>query len=213
MPVVLSAKAGASNGEALMFRRLAPDDLPTLHRWLNEAAVVKWWEGADVSWDAVMRDYGSPATPTTEHWIASLDGRDVGWAQCYLAAEDPEETGGWWKFGVDPCAAGIDYLIGDPADRERGLGSAMIRAFVDKVVFGLHPEWSQAAAGPFTANVASGRALARAGFRFAGEIDDEGGPCRLMVADRQGGRLRRRRGPISSWRSALRARTSSPLKS
>ena len=48
-----------------------------LHGWLNEPGVVRWWEGDDVSWDAVVRDYG-PANPDpTEHWIASLDGRDI----------------------------------------------------------------------------------------------------------------------------------------
>ena len=62
----------------------------------------------------------------------------------------------------------------------------MIRAFVDEVVFPSLPEWSQVSAGPFVANVASWRALAKAGFRPLGEYDrGEGdGPCRVMVVDR-----------------------------
>lgn len=155
-----------------------------VHGWLNEPGVVRWWEGDDVSWEAVVRDYG-PANPdSTEHWIASIDGRDVGWIQCWPAADEPEEAEGWWALGVDRTAAGIDYLIGQPADRGRGLGSAMIRAFVADVVFGLHPGWTQACAGPYEANSASWKALEKAGFRFAGIVPDDDGPCRLMVADR-----------------------------
>jgi RimJ/RimL family protein N-acetyltransferase len=166
------------------FRRLADDDLPALHRWLNDPAVVLWWEGDDVSWEAVVRDYGSTSPEHVEHWIASVGGRDVGWIQCYAAADEPDESDQWWALGVDRMAAGIDYLIGDPGDRGRGLGSAMIRAFVADVVFCLHPQWSQACASPYAENTASWRALEKAGFRFAGIIEDEDGPCRLMVADR-----------------------------
>ena len=154
-----------------------------LHRWLNEPGVVRWWEGDDVSWEAVVRDYGGNED-STEHWIASVDGRDVGWIQCYPAIDEPEETESWWALGVDRTAAGIDYLLGEPGERGRGLGAAMIRAFMADVVFPLHPSWTQACAGPDAANVASWRALVKAGFRFVGIIDDPDGPCRLLVIDR-----------------------------
>ncbi len=95
-----------------------------------------------------------------------------------------EEAEPWWALGIERDAAGIDYLIGEPANRGRGLGSAMIRAFVINVVFGLHAEWSQACAAPYAKNIASCRVLEKAGFRFVGVVEDEDGPCRLMVADR-----------------------------
>ncbi len=166
------------------FRRLVDDDLPMLHRWLNEPGVVQWWEGDDVSWDGVVRDYGSANVDPTEHWIASVENADAGWIQCYAVADEPEETERWFPFGVDSTAAGIDYLLGDPSQRRRGLGSTMIRAFVADVVFTLHPHWTQACAAPYAANTASWRALEKAGFRFAGIVEDRDGPCRLMVADK-----------------------------
>lgn len=170
---------------AITFRQLVDADLPMLHEWLNEPGVVEWWEGDDVSWEAVVRDYGSARGDSTEHWIASLDGAEIGWAQCYPAGDAPEETEPWFKLGIQPSAAGIDYLIGDRSARGRGLGSAMIRAFVTDVVFRLHSEWSQVCAGPYAANEASWRALSKAGFRFVGVIEDEEGPCRLMALDRR----------------------------
>jgi RimJ/RimL family protein N-acetyltransferase len=166
----------------LVFRRLRDDDLELLHGWLNEPGVVRWWEGEDVSWHAVVRTYGSASADATEHWIASADGRDVGWIQCYAAADHAEddEVQHWWRLGVAPTAAGIDYLIGDPGDRGRGLGSAMIRAFVDEVVFGRHPGWTEVCASPYAANAASCRALERAGFEPVGTFADPDGPCLLM---------------------------------
>ena len=166
------------------FRRLTDDDLPILHRWLNEPGIVRWWEGDDVSWEGVVRDYGSSNADDTEHWIASVDGRDVGWIQCYAGVDEPEEWAQLWALGVDRTGAGIDYLIGDTADRGRGLGTSVIRAFVADVVFGLHPEWSQACAAPHVENTASWRALEKAGFRFVGIVEGKDGPGRLMVADR-----------------------------
>ena len=170
----------------ITFRRLTDGDLPLLHRWLNDPGVVRWWEGDDVSWEGVVRDYGEADPDPTEHWLAEIDNRPVGWIQCYAAADSPEGCEPWWKLGVDRTAAGIDYLVGDPASRGRGIGSTMIRLFVAEIVFGLHPEWSQACACPYSANVASWRALEKAGFRYRGDIPDAGGSCRLMVADRAG---------------------------
>jgi aminoglycoside 6'-N-acetyltransferase len=170
------------------FRRLADDDLPMLHGWLNEPGVVRWWEGEDVSWDAVVRDYGSANEEPTEHWIAVVDGEPAGWIQCYAwsAYADEDETKAQLAVGVDPAGAGIDYLVASPAARGGGIGSAMIRAFVHDVVFPNHPEWTQASAGPFVANTASWRALEKAGFRHLGDYDagDDDGPCRVMVLDR-----------------------------
>jgi aminoglycoside 6'-N-acetyltransferase len=175
------------------FRRLTDDDLPMLHRWLNEPGVVRWWEGEDVSWEKVVEDYGSANDEPTEHWIVAVDGRDTAWIQCYALADyadDPDdaEARAWvaacWGAGADHDAAGIDYLIGEPADRGRGVGAAMIRAFVDEVVFGRHPTWTQVLADPHVDNPSSWGALASAGFRFLGITHGAHGPGRLMVLDR-----------------------------
>jgi aminoglycoside 6'-N-acetyltransferase len=167
------------------FRRLTDDDLPLLHGWLNEPAVVRWWEGEDVSWDAVVADYGSGNDDPVEHFLALVDGEPAGWIQCYALADElaEPETQAFLSLGADPTGAGIDYLVGAPAARGRGLGSSMIRAFVDDVVL---PRYSQAVAGPYVANEASWRALEKAGFRHLGDYDtgDPDGPARVLVRDR-----------------------------
>ncbi|CAN5834262.1 hypothetical protein BH23ACT12_BH23ACT12_10000 [soil metagenome] len=90
----------------------------------------------------------------------------------------------WWELGIDQAAAGIDYLVADPESRGKGLGPEMIRSFVTDIVFGLHPDWTQAAAAPLEANRASWRALEKAGFRHVATHGGPLGPCKLMVMDR-----------------------------
>lgn len=168
------------------FRRLTDDDLPMLHRWLNDPEVVRWWEGDDVSWEGVVREYGTANEEPQEHWIALVDGAPIGWIQCYAWADyaEEDEARAHLAAGVDRTAAGIDYLVADPGRRGRGLGAAMIRAFVHDVVFAEHPAWTQVSAGPYVANEASWRALARAGFRALADDVDEQGRFRIMVMDR-----------------------------
>ena len=169
----------------LTFRPLDEADLPTLHRWLNDPAVVAWWEGEDVSWPAVVRDYGPGHGEPVEHWLALLDGARLGWAQCYLALTEAGGEASLWREHLDlATTAGIDYLVGEPGARGRGVGTAMIRAFVRDVVFGRHPEWACVAAGPFEANRASWRALEKAGFARVPRLDDPAGPCVLMALAR-----------------------------
>jgi RimJ/RimL family protein N-acetyltransferase len=167
-------------------RPLEHADLVLLHSWLNDPEVVRWWEGDDVSWEAVVRDYGPASEEPVEHWIAVSDGRPVGWIQCYAIADfaDEHEVRHWRALGIEPTAAGIDYLIGESTRRRQGLGTAMIRAFVTEVVFGRHPGWTQVAASPLAANTASVRALAAAGFVPAGGFDDEHGRAQLMIRQR-----------------------------
>lgn len=168
----------------ITFRRLRDWDLPMLHAWLNDPAVVRWWEGDDVRWPAVVADYSEGTRGPEEHHIALDDGRPFGWIQCYPVALYPEEAEPWTAVGADPEIAGIDYLVGTPADRGRGLGRAMVAAFVDEVVFGQHPTWPQVGAAPELANRASWGALAKAGFRHLADIEGLEGPGRLMVRDR-----------------------------
>lgn len=179
------------------FRPLADDDLPLMHSWLNEPGVVRWWEGSDSSWEAVVDEYGSDpeedeALGYDVHWIAILDGVDVGWIQCRAISDfEGGEAEPWVEAGAETSGAGIDYLIGDPKVRGRGVGSAMVSAFVAQVVFGLHPSWTQVAADPYASNVASWRSLEKAGFRLLGMLPNKGddeGPSRLMGLQRpQGG--------------------------
>lgn len=185
-PVAVAGPVGHHHPVAFEFRRLTDDDLPLMHRWLNEPGVVRWWEGDDLTWEGVVADYGSGADPTVEHWLALREGEPVGWVQCFAIADEPddEEVQVWLDLGVEATGSGIDYLIGDPTRRGTGLGSEMIDAFVGGVVFGRHPDWTSVCASPLEANVASWRALEKAGFVRTATFEDTSGTCVLMVRHR-----------------------------
>ena len=166
------------------FRRLTDGDLPLLHEWLNETGVARWWQGNDLSPEGVAGDYGSTNTDPTEHWIVSTEEGVLGWIALYLLPNSPDDLANWEPLGVERSAAGIDYLIGDPSDRGRGLGAAMIRSFSDRVIFGMHPEVDQVCAAPYAANTGSCRALENAGFRLLGPVEESGGTTLLMLLER-----------------------------
>ena len=180
----MSEDGGPANLD-IRFRPFTDDDLRRMHGWLNDPAVVEWWEGVDVSWPAVVARYGPGHGAPVEHWIALLDGEPIGWIQCYCAADMVRGETYYWRRHLDlQRTGGIDYLVGEADRRSRGTGSAMIRAFVRDVVFARHAAWAFAAAGPFEANVPSWRALEKAGFQRRAILEDEDGPCLLMVAER-----------------------------
>src|SRR4051794_36451012 len=167
------------------FRPLLDADLPSMHRWLNDPDVVRWWEGDDVSWAGIVRDYSPNREPEpVDHFVVALDGEDIGWISCSAIADWAEEVAAWIQHGVDPAAGTIDYLVGDSARRGRGVGTVIIEQFVREIGFGVHPTWPQIAVAPMDANVASWRALERAGFHFLAIVPDVLGATRLMVIDR-----------------------------
>lgn len=167
----------------LTFRPIVSGDLPRLHRWLNDPEVVRWWEGDDVSWPAVRLDYGTTAGDPEDHYIAVHAGRPIGWIQCYAIADQPGDPLFYAPLGPADNVASIDYLLA-PQARGQGLGQQMIRNFVDEVVFGQHPDWTQVWVAPQRANEASWRALAAAGFRYARDLPGEHCPCRAMMLTR-----------------------------
>lgn len=170
----------------ITFRPLADRDFELVHRWLNEPGVIEWWEGDDVSPEAVRRHYFTEVEDDIEHWLALDDGQPFGWIQCYPVSADPEECGAWRAHGVPETTAGIDYLIGEPGKRGSGRGSSMIDCFVDDVVFGQHDDWTHVGAGPFSANRPSWGALAKAGFSHIATLPDPAGPLNLMIRARDG---------------------------
>jgi aminoglycoside 6'-N-acetyltransferase len=173
---------------AFEFRLLAEADLSLLHRWLNDPGIAPWWEPSeDLSWEGVVEEHTKSirGEEPLDEYLALLDGAPFGWIQTYAIDDDPDYAAVIAEAGLETAGlAGVDYLIGASTDRGRGLGARMIRAFLDQIVFGEHPEWMRACAGPDPANTRSVRVLEKAGFRFVADVVAEDGPEHMMVIDR-----------------------------
>ena len=171
-------------------RPLGRGDLPRLGDWLRQPHVARWWrDPSDLR--SLEEKYGPciAGEDPTEVFVAEVAGRPIGLIQRYLLDDYPE-WGKALRLGDVP-AAGIDYLIGEPQFTGRGVGATMIDRFTD-LTFARYPQIRLVTADPQQDNVASCRALERAGFRIAwsGRIhsDDpsDAGPSHVYVRWRAG---------------------------
>lgn len=167
--------------EALSFRPLEMADLPMLHEWLRRPHVSQWWQPtpsrAEVDADfSPMTDAGSS---TTRSYIALLAGRPVGFIQSYVVMGSGD---GWWEDEMDPGARGVDQFLANVEELGTGLGSAMVRAFVDRLF--LDSEVSKVQTDPSPENGRAIRSYAKAGFVARAEVMTPDGPALLMLRTR-----------------------------
>ncbi|MDT0277279.1 GNAT family N-acetyltransferase [Blastococcus goldschmidtiae] len=158
---------------AVELRPVRRADFPLVCRWLADPLVARWWDD-DSSPDAVEAHYG-PAVDgadTTAVYLGMHEGRVFGLVQVYRFDDEPESLAELSTVcPVPPGALSIDYLVGEPDARGRGLGAGMIAAAVARG-FADHPDAGEVLVPVVAANEASWRALERAGgVRYAtGEL-------------------------------------------
>lgn len=154
----------------LAFSPLTRDDFALMSSWLAEAQVERWWcDPHDL--EALERDYGPivDGIDPTHALIARLHGRPFGYIQRYRYGDEPEymdEIRPIAPVGSDTLS--LDYLIGEPDARGRGLGVAMIVACVADSWLAF-PDADAVVVPVAAGNTASWRALRAAGFRLVGE--------------------------------------------
>lgn len=165
------------------FRPLLEADLSLLCDWLNRPHLRRFYQKAPIALDEVCAEYGPGIRgeePTRSH-LALLDGRPFGYAQCYRLQDWPDYA---LEIGV-PAGAAMDYFIAEPQLIGRGLGKAMLAAYLDQVVFPAFPDEAQCVVCHESANAASGAVLASIGFRWVRDLVEGGEPSRMMVLDRR----------------------------
>ena len=162
----------------ITFTPLTRDDFPLLARWLEAPHVRAWWGDPDEALAGIADDLESGAL---EQYIFHLDGRPIGYLQCYRPHDWPDHP-----FNDGPIATrGVDLTIGEADAVGLGHGSAALRQFVDALFETGVP---RAVIDPDPRNVAAVRAYRKAGFRPIDERDTEWGHVLLMA--RENDRLR-----------------------
>ena len=175
-----------ADAPAISFRLLQRDDFPLVGRWIAAPHVQRWWtEPSDAA--SVEARYGPSVDggDPTRVFLIEVHGQPIGLIQRYRNRDTPE----WDRAVGIAAAAGIDYLIGETDWIGRGVGAAAIRAFT-ATVWEAYPEVEVVTAAPQQANVASWRALERAGYArvWAGTLDSDdpsdGGPAFVYACTR-----------------------------
>ncbi len=158
----------------LTFRRLTRDDFALLARWLAEPHVHEWWDH-EFTPEALERDFGPTVDgeePAEDH-VVLLDGTPIGMVQYCHLVDVPEYAGELARVcPIGDGAVTIDYFIGEPGRTGAGVGTAMIRAFVDRI-WTDDPRATHVVVAVNSANECSWRALLRAGFRLIARGDLE----------------------------------------
>jgi aminoglycoside 6'-N-acetyltransferase len=182
-----------ADGGQVALRPLGRGDFPLLRRWLAMPHVRAWWGSGPADLADVERKYGprvNGAEPTRV-FVIELAGRPAGLIQCYRHADYAD----WDRAVGIPAAAGIDYLVGEPALRGRGVAAAAIAGLAPEV-FARYADAAVIVAVPQAANHASRRALEKAGFSLVGErqldSDDpsDAGPSAIYALGRRPGTVR-----------------------
>jgi aminoglycoside 6'-N-acetyltransferase len=152
------------------FRPLTRADLPLLTRWLEEPQVARWW-AHETTPEAVEADFGPSidGRDGTQVRVVCTGGRPVGLVQRYRLCDEPEYLAELAPVvDVPPRALSIDYLIGEADVRGGGAGTAVLRAFVADC-WVAHPDADAVLVPVAAGNVASWRALEKAGFTRVAE--------------------------------------------
>ena len=170
------ARAAAAAEDPIAFRPLSRADFGLLATWLAEPEIARWWNDPFTP-EALEREYG-PAidgSDPAELRIASVGDRPLGFIQRYPIAAYPEYVEELEAvLPVPPGALSVDSLIGDARLCGRGLGARMIAEFVADA-WDAYPQAGEVIVPVNAGNVASWRALERAGFaRIAeGELEPD----------------------------------------
>jgi RimJ/RimL family protein N-acetyltransferase len=151
-----------------------------LHAWINRPHVAEWWD-APVTLGDVAAEYGvaDADTAMVEAFIAHTETQPIGFIQVYVACGAGD---GWWVDETDPGVRGIDQFVADAGTLNRGLGTAMVRAFLAQVF--ADPAVTRIQTDPRPTNRRAIRCYEKAGFQRVGEVDTPDGVALLMVCDR-----------------------------
>ncbi len=166
--------------EVIAFRPLALTDLPLLHEWLGRPHVAEWW-APPPSLSEAEQEFGPlvASESTTRAYLALGDGEPIGYIQSYIAKDAGD---GWWPDEEDPGVWGIDQFLANASQLGRGVGSAMVRAFV-QLLF-TNPAVTRIQTDPSPLNRRAIRCYEKAGFHPVREMDTPDGRALLMVCER-----------------------------
>lgn len=175
----------------IAFHAITEADLPLLHEWLSRPHVVEWWEPTPTL-EEVREDYLPRLAPQemrpldapagVVQYLAYEDGVPFAFVQAYRVMAHQHE--GWWLDETDPCALGVDQFIGLPDRLGKGLGTRMLRAFLEFLFS--DPRVTTVQTDPEPENARAVACYRKAGFRDVGLVTTPDGQALLMRATREG---------------------------
>lgn len=120
----------------ITFKILQKTDLSLLHQWFQEPMVKKWYaRDIDFSLEDIHKKY-LPRILGQENvfsFIVNLDEKSIGFIQYYALnhylPEGIQEKNAIFRIAKSNQMAGIDFFIGEPSCRGKGLGQKILLQF------------------------------------------------------------------------------------
>lgn len=110
-------------------------DFRLMLRWMTDPQTMRYWEGMQeiYTYERVAREYAESLAEGVTPCIIAYAGTEIGYCQfCTLSAEIfevPEEE--YAKFArPEDCVYGIDIFLGEVEYRDRGIGTACLKALM-----------------------------------------------------------------------------------
>jgi len=153
----------------ITFTRVTHDDLPVLAAWVRSAHWRDWWGDPDAELGYIV-DMIEGRDPNSHPFLFRVDGVPMGFIQYWHIG--PHQTEEWiegnpWLEALPAHAIGVDLSIGPPERLAQGLGSRVLRQFVERLRTEGH-DWI--IIDPDPANARAVRAYEKAGFRTIPEL-------------------------------------------
>ena len=144
---------------------------------------MEWWAGDNAApdFEATKREYlpRIHEASNVKPYFVFRANEPIGFIQSYIACECGD---GWWEEETDPGVLGIDQFLCDGSRLGQGLGTVMVRAFVERLL--AQPGVTKIQTDPAPTNSRAIRCYEKAGFRRVRQIETPDGPALLMVAEK-----------------------------
>ena len=162
---------------AIGFEPLADRHLALVAQWFGRPYVAQWWHDGPRTVEAVAAEYLAPLgePDAAIPYVAIARGEPIGFIQTYVAVDFGH---GWWTGRDDPSVRGIDQFLADARSLGRGLGTAMISAFVSRLLD--DAAVSKVVVDPSPRNARAIGCYKKCGFRDVGIIATPDGEAMLM---------------------------------
>lgn len=171
----------STEAEEMAFIPLGPEHYDLMRGWLAAPHIREWWGDPDEEF-GYIRDMVE-GRDTTRPFIIALDGRPVGYIQCWFVGHHQNEA--WiadhaWLAELPADAVGVDLSIGEAELLSQGIGSMALAAFAR----GLQAQgYRTIIIDPDPANTRAVRAYRKAGFRPVAQLLGRTGDTLIMQFD------------------------------
>lgn len=175
--------SGSTDSPDIHFIPVTEADYPMLRGWLESPPMNEWWGEPDRELGRICDKV--EGRDTTRPFIFFHNGEPAGYIQYWFVNDEVDaghaaET--TWLLKVPREAVGVDLSLGRPELLGRGVGTAVLRAFLAKLFAEGH---ETVVIDPDEDNARAVRAYEKVGFVPFGRYPGDRGTTLLMKLDRE----------------------------